>query len=64
MAGTLKVKLVRSGYGHPKKLRDCLRGLGLTRTGRERELQDTPEVRGMIARVSHLVEVTAPSGTE
>jgi large subunit ribosomal protein L30 len=57
MADKIRVKLVRSGIGRPKKHRDTLRGLGLTKMHRERELNDTPAIRGMIAKVSHLVEV-------
>ena len=52
----LKVKLVRGMSGHTEKHRATLRGLGLTRVGRERVLQDTPSIRGMIDKVSYLVE--------
>jgi len=52
----LKVKLVRSMSGHTENHRATLRGLGLTRVGRERVLQDTPAVRGMIHHVEYLVE--------
>jgi large subunit ribosomal protein L30 len=52
----LKVKLVRGMSGHTEKHRATLRGLGLTRVGRERVLQDTPAIRGMIARVDYLIE--------
>jgi large subunit ribosomal protein L30 len=37
--------------------RATLMGLGLNRIGRTRELEDTPAVRGMIAKVAHMVEV-------
>ena len=37
--------------------RATLVGLGLNRLGRESKLEDTPQVRGMIAKVAHLVEV-------
>jgi large subunit ribosomal protein L30 len=53
---SLKVKLVRSMSGHTEKHRETLRGLGLGRVGRERVLQDTPAIRGMIDKVSYLVE--------
>jgi large subunit ribosomal protein L30 len=53
---SLKVKLVRSMSGHTEKHRETLRGLGLGRVGRERVLQDTPAVRGMINQVSYLIE--------
>lgn len=52
----LRVKLVRSMSGHTESHRETLRGLGLTRVGRERVLQDTPAVRGMIHKVEYLVE--------
>ena len=53
---SLKVKLVRGMSGHTEKHRATLRGLGLTRVGRERVLQDTPAIRGMIDKVSYLIE--------
>jgi large subunit ribosomal protein L30 len=56
-AKTVKVKLLRSLAGTLPNQRDCLRGLGLRRINDERELPDTPAVRGMIGRVSHLIEV-------
>jgi large subunit ribosomal protein L30 len=53
---SIKVKLVRGMSGHPEKHRATLRGLGLTKVGRERVLQDTPAIRGMIDKVSFAVE--------
>jgi large subunit ribosomal protein L30 len=53
---SLKVKLVRSMSGHTENHRATLRGLGLTRVGRERVLQDTPAIRGMIDKVQYLIE--------
>ena len=40
-----------------KDQRATLKGLGLNRLGRKSELEDTPSVRGMIAKVAHMVEV-------
>jgi large subunit ribosomal protein L30 len=57
MAEKIRVKQIRSGIGRPKRHRQTLKGLGLGRMHRVRELNDTPAVRGMIAKVSHLVEV-------
>lgn len=57
MDGDIKVILRRSMIGHPEKHRAILRGLGLTRTGRAVIRRDTPEIRGMINKVIHLVEV-------
>ena len=52
----LKVTQTKSGIGRSPKQRATLKGLGLTRLGRERILPDTPATRGMIAKVAHLVE--------
>ena len=57
MAGSVKVKLIRSMIGRPEKHRKILRGLGLTRLNKTVEFNDTPEVRGMIKKVSHLVSI-------
>jgi large subunit ribosomal protein L30 len=56
-AGYIKIKLIRSGIGHPEKHRAVLRGMGLTKVNKVVELKDTPATRGMIRKVSHLVEV-------
>jgi large subunit ribosomal protein L30 len=55
MAGSVKVKLIRSMIGRPEKHRKVLRGMGLTRLNKTVELKDTPEIRGMINKVTHLV---------
>lgn len=56
---TLKVKQIGSAIGRKKDQLATLKGLGLNKMGRVRELEDTPCVRGMINKVSHLVvEVT------
>ena len=54
---TVKVKLVRSPIGCKESHRATVRGLGLRKLGSVRELQDTPAVRGMINKVSYLVQV-------
>jgi large subunit ribosomal protein L30 len=54
---SLAVKQVRSSIGTKPKHRGTLRALGLGRIGRTKVLPDRPEIRGMIARVPHLVEV-------
>jgi len=51
----LKITLVRSCIGRPEKQRKILRGMGLTRMQRSVLLNDTPEIRGMVQKVSHLV---------
>jgi large subunit ribosomal protein L30 len=53
----LKVTQVRSSIGTKPKHRGTLRALGLRRLGQSNVLPDRPEIRGMIARVPHLVEV-------
>jgi large subunit ribosomal protein L30 len=55
--GYVKIKLIRSSIGRPRKHRAVLRGMGLTKMNKVVVLQDTPETWGMINKVSHLVEV-------
>ncbi len=57
MATHIKITQVRSAIGRNEKQKQTLLGLGLTRRGRVRILQDTPEIRGMIRKVSHLVAI-------
>ncbi len=54
---TLKVTQTGSAIGRPKDQLATLKGLGLNKIRRTRELEDTPAVRGMINKVSHLVQV-------
>ena len=53
----LKVTQVRSAIGSKPKHRGTLRALGLGRIGKTRTLPDRPEIRGMVARVPHLVTI-------
>jgi len=53
----LKITLVKSGIGRPKKHRLTIKSLGLNKLHKTVVLKDTPQVRGMINRVSHLVKV-------
>ncbi|MDA8297907.1 MAG: 50S ribosomal protein L30 [Actinomycetota bacterium] len=57
MADELRVTQTRSAIGTKPKHRGTLRALGLGRIGKTNVLPDRPEIRGMIARVPHLVEV-------
>jgi large subunit ribosomal protein L30 len=57
MATQLRVTLVRSRIGKKPKQRGTIRALGLTRIGSTNVLPDRPEIRGMLARVPHLVDV-------
>ena len=54
---TLKVTQIASPIGRPKVQRATLIGLGLNKMGRTSVLEDTPSIRGMIKKVSHLVKV-------
>ena len=55
MGKMLKITLVKSMIGRPEKHRKVLRAMGLTKLNRTVELQNTPSVRGMVEKVSHLV---------
>jgi large subunit ribosomal protein L30 len=57
MPDKIKVTLVKSGIGKNKKIRQTLRGLGLNRINKTVLLNNTPAIRGMIAKVSFLVRV-------
>ncbi|MFZ5776447.1 MAG: 50S ribosomal protein L30 [Thermodesulfobacteriota bacterium] len=57
MANQLKVTLKKSKIGSTDKIRATLIGLGLTKTNKTVVRKDTPEIRGMIRKVEHLVEV-------
>lgn len=54
---TVTVRQTGSPVRRAPDQRQTLVGLGLNKIGRERELEDTPAVRGMIRKVSHLIEV-------
>jgi len=53
----IKVRLVRSLIGRPKKQREVVKGLGLGKIDSEVTRKDCPEIWGMINKVPHLVEV-------
>lgn len=55
--GKLKVTLVRSAHGRLKAHRACVRGLGIRRMHNSVLVDDTPENRGMINKVSYLLKV-------
>lgn len=54
---TIKVKLVKSTIGRVEKQRRTVQALGLRKIGQIVEKQDTPQIRGMINIVNHLVEI-------
>ncbi len=53
----LKVQYYRSSIGYSKDQKRVVKGLGFRRLNAVRELQDTPAIRGMIAKIPHLVRV-------
>lgn len=55
--GKLKIKWVVSFIGCPRDMRQTVRGLGFRRMQQVLEVEDTPSIRGMIARVHHLVQI-------
>lgn len=55
--GEIKVTQTRSAIGSKPKQRGTLRALGLGRIGKSRVHKDTPELRGQIKKVPHLIEV-------
>ena len=59
MALKIKITQTKSGIGRPPDHRKTLAGLGLGKLHRSVVLQDTPAIRGMIVRVSHLVTIQA-----
>ncbi len=59
--GTIRVTQIKSPIGRKGDQRQTLIGLGLNKLHRQRELEDTPAVRGMINKVKHLVRVDAAS---
>ena len=61
MAKTIMVKQTRSPIRRNRKQKETLIGLGLNKTGKIRELEDSPSIRGMIAKIPHLVEIVEPT---
>jgi large subunit ribosomal protein L30 len=64
MADSLKVTQIKSKIGSKPKARGTLRALGLGTIGDTNILPDRPEIRGMIARVPHLITVEPVTGTK
>ncbi|MBQ1421119.1 MAG: 50S ribosomal protein L30 [Desulfovibrio sp.] len=57
MADKITIKLIRSRAGKTPNMRKCLDALGLKRREVEREIPDTPAVRGIISKIPHLVAI-------
>jgi large subunit ribosomal protein L30 len=53
----ITITQIKSSFGRPENHRACVRGLGLRRMHHTVTVQDTPEVRGMIAKVSYMLRV-------
>ncbi len=53
----LKIQYVRSSIGTPQRHKDVVRSLGLRKLNQIVERPDTPEIRGMVATVPHLVKI-------
>lgn len=58
MVKKITITLTRSHIGRPKKHKDVLLGMGLTKLNKSVQLLDTKETRGMIKKVEHLVKVS------
>ncbi|MGH9454900.1 MAG: 50S ribosomal protein L30 [Terriglobia bacterium] len=56
-AAKIQIKWVRSGIGFPYRQKDVVKSLGLRRLNHVVECEDTPQIRGLIAKVPHLVEI-------
>ena len=54
---TIVVKQIASAARRPDVQRQTLIGLGLNKVNKTRELEDTPSVRGMVAKIPHLVKI-------
>ena len=54
---TLSVKQVRSGIGFSRQQKATLKALGLGKIGRVRQHPDNPQIRGMLRRIPHLLQV-------
>ena len=63
MSRTIVVKQIGSPIRRPQKQRRILKGLGLGRMNRTRELEDTPSIRGMVRKIPHLVEIVEERDT-
>ena len=62
MAKTIVVKQIGSPIRRPAQQRQTLLGPGLNKMHKTRELEDTPAVRGMINKISHMVEIVEEKG--
>jgi large subunit ribosomal protein L30 len=56
-SGKLRIQYYRSAIGFNEKQKLIVKGLGFTKLNKTREVVDTPAIRGMVAKVSHLVRI-------
>jgi len=57
MSQVIRITLIRSHIGRPEKHRSVLMGMGLNRLNKTVSLPDTPEIRGMVKKVEHMVRI-------
>ena len=57
MSKELQITLIKSGIGRPQKHRLTLKSLGLNKLNKTVVVKDTPQVRGMVNKVSHLLKI-------
>ena len=62
MKKSLSIKLIKSVIGKPEKQRKIVRAIGLRRINHEVLHEDTPMIRGMIHKISHMLEVSEAKG--
>ena len=56
-AGTIRIRYVRSSIGRSKRQKLVVQGLGLRKLNQVVERPDTPQIRGMVAKIPHLVQI-------
>lgn len=64
MTKKIKITQVRSAIGHVKKQKQIVRALGIKKLHQSVEQKDTPQIRGMIEKVKHLLKVEVENPTE
>lgn len=57
---TVRIRYVRSAIGFTERQKETVRGLGLTRLNQIVERPDTPQIRGMVRKIPHLVTIVEP----
>jgi large subunit ribosomal protein L30 len=63
MSSKLRITWVKSGIGYSQRQKETIRALGFKRLGTSVDQDDTPAIRGMISKISHLVQVeVCPEG--